>query len=69
MIDAAEQDRLAESKAELEKLLAMPELSNVPFVVFGNKIDRKEALKEEELREVMGLSFHQTYGKDASTRN
>jgi len=36
----------------------MPELQNVPFVVFGNKIDRKEALKEEELREVMGLSFH-----------
>ena len=47
----------------------MPELQNVPFVVFGNKIDRKEALKEEELREVMGLSFHQTYGKDANSRN
>ena len=47
----------------------MPELANVPFVVFGNKIDKKEALKEDEIREMFGLQFHQTYGKDASTRN
>jgi hypothetical protein len=36
----------------------------VPFVVFGNKIDKKESLKEEELREALGLHFHQTFGKD-----
>ena len=58
MIDAAEHGRLEESKAELDKLLQMPELSNVPFVIFGNKVDKKDALKEEELREVMGLPFH-----------
>jgi len=69
MIDAAEHGRLEEAKGELEKLLEMPELSNVPFVIFGNKVDKKEALKEEELREVMGLPFHQTYGKNASTSN
>jgi len=33
----------------------MPEIANKPIVVFGNKVDRKEALKEEEFREVMGL--------------
>ena len=69
MIDAAEHGRLEESKAELEKLLQMPELSTVPFVIFGNKVDKKEALGEEQLREVMGLPFHQTYGKDASSSN
>ena len=42
----------------------MPELQNIPFVVFGNKIDKKEALKEEELREYFGLHYHQTMGKD-----
>ena len=44
----------------------MPELSTVPFVIFGNKVDKKEALGEEQLRDVMGLPFHQTSGKDAS---
>jgi hypothetical protein len=36
----------------------MKELEAVPFVVFGNKIDKKESLKEDELREVLGLHFH-----------
>lgn len=58
MVDAAEHGRLEETKAELTKLLEMPELTNVPFVIFGNKIDKKEALKEEELRDVLGLPFH-----------
>jgi len=69
MVDAAEHDRLEESKRELDKLLEMPELSNVPFVIFGNKIDKKESLKEEELREVLGQPFHQTFGKEASQKN
>ncbi len=47
----------------------MPELANVPFVIFGNKIDKKDSLKEEELREILGLGYHSTYGKDASTKN
>ena len=41
----------------------MEELYEKPIVVFGNKIDRKEALKEEEFREAMGLPFHMTKGK------
>ena len=47
----------------------MPELANVPFVIFGNKVDKKEALGEEQLREAMGLPFHQTYGKDPNQSN
>ena len=58
LIDAADSSRLQESKTELDKLLQMPELANVPFVIFGNKIDKREALKEEEIREIMGLPFH-----------
>ena len=45
MVDAAEPDRLPEAKEELENLLSMPELNDVPIVVFGNKVDKKEALK------------------------
>lgn len=69
MVDAADQDRLKEAKTELESLLQMPELQNVPFLVFGNKVDKKDALKEEELREVLGLHFHTTAGKDPNNKN
>ena len=51
MVDAADQSRIAEAKKELDAMLQMPELQNVPFVIFGNKIDKNSALKEEELRE------------------
>lgn len=58
MVDAADHSRLEEAKQELDSLKAMPELEKVPFVVFGNKIDMKDSLKEEDLREVLGLQFH-----------
>jgi GTPase SAR1 family protein len=47
MVDAADIDRLGEAKEELDSLLLMPELKDLPVVVFGNKVDKKEALKEE----------------------
>lgn len=47
----------------------MPELQNVPFVIFGNKIDKKDALKEEDLRDVLGLHYHMTSGKDVNAKN
>ena len=42
----------------------MPELKDIPCVVFGNKVDKKDALKEEEFREQMGLQYHVTKGKN-----
>jgi len=47
----------------------MQELAEVPVLVFGNKVDRKEALKEEEFRDVMGLPYHLTKGKDPNQYN
>ncbi len=69
MVDAADPNRLPEARKELEGLLNMPEIKDRPIVVFGNKVDRKEALKEEEFREVMGLPFHLTKGKDVNNYN
>ena len=31
--------------------------------------DKSESLKEEELREILGLHYHATYGKDANQKN
>ena len=52
MVDAADTNRLGEAKAELDGLMQMPELKDLPVVVFGNKVDKKEAMKELDKRRI-----------------
>jgi len=61
LVDAKDHERFPEAKAELDALLAMEELSKIPMLILGNKIDHPEAVSETQLRTVLGQ--FQTTGK------
>jgi len=55
LVDAAAQDRIEESKKQLDNLLKDDMLSKVPFVILGNKIDMPGALPEPKLKAMLGV--------------
>jgi len=62
LVDASDRTRFEESKKELDYLMSCPELQKVPFVILGNKIDKKDAASEEELRLNLGLANKTNWG-------
>ena len=47
MVDASDHNSIPEAREELDNVLKMPELNDRPIVVFGNKVDKKDALNDD----------------------
>lgn len=62
LVDAVDRERFAEVKKELDGLINDEMLSDVPFLILGNKIDMARAASDEELRSTLGL-HHLTTGQ------
>jgi GTP-binding protein SAR1 len=62
LVDAADKGRFVESRKELDGILSTVELAKVPVVILGNKIDKKEAASEEELRLALGVAVQTNFG-------
>lgn len=56
LVDVWDQNRLVESKAELDSLLADEQVINCPILILGNKIDKIGAVGEQDIRSYMGLN-------------
>lgn len=56
LIDVWDRNRLVESKAELDSLLADEQCMNCPILILGNKIDKPGAYGEQEIRQFFGLT-------------
>lgn len=50
IVDTADSTRFEESKQEFLEIVKNENLANIPIVILGNKIDKKEARPEEELQ-------------------
>eukprot|EP01048_Picozoa_sp_COSAG05_P003777 COSAG05_NODE_182_length_14772_cov_42.430655_10_plen_321_part_00 len=66
MVDSVDRERFMESKAELDGLLGTEGLTDVPFLILGNKIDVPQAASEDEIRGALGL-HNMTTGKVGPT--
>lgn len=56
LVDAHDRPRFAESRAELDALLADEQLAGCPVLVLANKIDKPGAASEDEVLNVFGLN-------------
>ncbi|XP_077594610.1 small COPII coat GTPase SAR1B-like [Stigmatopora nigra] len=68
MVDCADHERLAESKSELDAILADDTIASTPVLLLGNKIDHPEAINESSLRRVLALDGQVTGKRGTSLK-
>jgi GTP-binding protein SAR1 len=68
MVDTTDHQRFREAKDELTKLLTSDELAKTPFLILGNKIDAKQAVSEDVLKQALGLERLTTGKKNTNVK-
>jgi GTP-binding protein SAR1 len=56
IIDVSKKDRFQEAYAELYALLNFEDIENCPILILGNKIDKYDAVGEDELKMIFNLN-------------
>lgn len=69
IVDVADVERLYESKAEFDSLLADEQLATCPVLILGNKIDLNGATSEDYMRQMFGLYGITTGKGNISTKD
>lgn len=67
IIDVADTERLPESVAEFESLVADEQLEKAPILILGNKIDKPDAVSEDYIRQTFNL-YGKTTGRDTAAK-
>ncbi|PAV73724.1 hypothetical protein WR25_04647 [Diploscapter pachys] len=68
LVDAADLERINESRVELESLLQDEQVATAPILVLGNKIDKATALPEDHLKHYLNIG-HLCTGKGEISRS
>ncbi|VDN35902.1 unnamed protein product [Gongylonema pulchrum] len=69
LVDCADLGRIDESRHELESLLNDEQVASCPILILGNKIDRPNALGEEQLKWHLGVTNSTTGKKQIPRRD
>ncbi|CAJ0584830.1 unnamed protein product, partial [Mesorhabditis spiculigera] len=67
LVDCADHERFVESKVELESLLRDEQVAASPILILGNKIDKPNAISEDQLKWHLGVQ-HLCTGKGEVAR-
>ncbi|KAG2212692.1 hypothetical protein INT47_000669 [Mucor saturninus] len=68
MVNASAPDRFLEAKAELDGLLSIEYMKNIPFLILGNYLDEQGAMSEQEIRQGLGLEDITGDGKGSAPK-
>lgn len=66
LVDTTDHRRFPEAREELNRLLSDEQLGSVPVLILGNKIDARDAVSEQQLKDALGI--FQTCGKKTTKR-